>query len=288
MEARRLWSLLSIRDHEADIKLIQAALDAAEQRGREQHHEHGICHRCEEEKDLAKKDGHMVGFQDGRSFGEKDHHKLQCFLCDQNKKAAWDSGLAEARSETKCHNPATCPGCAALVEKGRQEGMDRITQIGEVTFDESLAKAKAEGREEKRVEFEARVQKLSDRGDGKYPEDGTSALDAWVKGVQFAQNKLLEFLAPPTPAIPAVPEWVENVASDIYELVKEEATKCTYAWPGIIKVSQAIAKHAPSAPQPDAEKLAWDVGQLLDPGLKLPFTIAELRAAIKKALGEKR
>lgn len=87
------------------LRKIQTALDAAEQRGREQQgttNLHRHSHQCSDCYDMFQD-----GLSDGRSTSE--------VAIKQNAE------LMARLQETKCHDPALCPDCAALVEKGREE-----------------------------------------------------------------------------------------------------------------------------------------------------------------------
>lgn len=193
---------------EKALELINYALNAAEQRGREQ----PTCPVC-----LGKPISGKGCICDGSGKGEIAYLNLL--------------------KETKCHDPGLCDGCAALVKQGR---------------------------EEKRAEVISGVRRFAD-----------VSLSTIVRGEILAVVGIPE-LAPPSPAIPAVPEWATEAAREAIFQVSPAALT-------IPRLAGIIATHAP---QPNAEAIVeavWKYAQCLE-----TWKRTDLAAVVNKALEARR
>lgn len=177
------WRLVPEAHRDSVLTCIQAALDAAFDRGKlvatgTTLHDHSLCPICEELKQTAEQRG-------------REQHHLRfgpCPMCIELR----NKPFCEACQSTTF---GPCPDCAALVEKGRHDAdcafdMERLR---------IMDAAKAEGREEVRVEAQAEIAIRLAR------QQGHPAEAIWRSASE------LPCLQPPKPAVLPTPEWLEKM-----------------------------------------------------------------------------
>lgn len=187
------WRLVPEAHRDSVLTCIQAALDAAFDRGKlvatgTTLHDHSLCPICEELKQTAEQRG-------------REQHHLRfgpCPMCIELR----NKPFCEACQSTTF---GPCPDCDALVEKGRRE------VSGSVLWD----RAKAEGREEMRVDI------IGESGEHRIPNldaDGVFCYDKPVSDWRSLQPK------------PAVPDWAEQAAYVVEQAVKQGKTTAVIAY----------------------------------------------------------